>query len=136
MAEEKRGRGRPAFKPTATQRREVEELISCGMKRDDIARAIGISPNTLEKHFPEELATGASRKRAEVIRMLYRNARGGNVSAQRKLEEMTARAGLEADFNEPAPRKQGKKEAAAEAALTAGQGSDWGSDLAFDQKPN
>lgn len=88
--------GRPAFKATAKLRRQVAELISCGMSQDEVARAIGCSTPTLVKHFPDELATGAARKRAEVIGLLYRNARAGNVSAQKQLETMT-RAGAAAE---------------------------------------
>jgi len=133
-----RRRGRPPFKPTAKQRREVEEFVSCGMKAVQIARAIGIHEDTLQKHFAEELATGQAKRRGEVIRLLYRSARAGNVSAQKKLEEMTQRAAAEAAFVEPEPKqpKKGKKEAATEAALMAGQGSDWGDDLTFPHKPN
>lgn len=81
--------GRPIFKATPALRREVAELVSCGMIQDDIARAIGCSTPTLQKHFDEELKTGTARKRAEVIKLLYRNARAGNVSAQKQLETMT-----------------------------------------------
>lgn len=81
--------GRPAFKATPALRQKVEQLISCGMTQDDVARAIGCSTPTLTKHFEEELTTGAAKKRAEVISMLYRNAKKGNVSAQKALEAMT-----------------------------------------------
>jgi predicted transcriptional regulator len=86
-------RGRPTFKPTAALRRKVEELVSCGMSQDDVARALGISTPTLTKHFEEELANGTAKKRAEVIGMLYSAAKKGNVTAQKKLEEMSRIAG-------------------------------------------
>jgi predicted transcriptional regulator len=86
-------RGRPAFKPTPALRRKVEELVSCGMSQDDVARAMGISTPTLVKHFEDELANGTAKKRAEIIGMLYKAAKGGNVTAQRKLEEMSRVAG-------------------------------------------
>lgn len=88
--------GRPTFQVTAKHRRQVAELIACGMTQDDVARAIGCTKPTLLKHFPEELRTGAAQKRAEVLGMLYRNARKGNVSAQRHLEAMT-RVGVAAE---------------------------------------
>lgn len=86
-------RGRPQFRPTATQRREVEEMIACGMSEDDVARAVGIATETLRKHFVEELATAKAKRRGEVIKLLFRNARKGNVSAQKHLEAMTSLAG-------------------------------------------
>lgn len=138
-------RGRPPFAPTTAQRRQVGELLACSMSKKDIARVLGIHEETLEKHFGEELATGAAKRRAEVIGLLFKNARAGNVSAQKKLEEMSGQAVAAASFDQPeagrraappAAKPKGKKEAAAEAALTAGQGSDWGEDLAFVHKPN
>jgi predicted transcriptional regulator len=114
-------RGRPAFKPTPALKRKVEELVSCGMSKDDVARALGISTPTLVKHFDEELSNGTAKKRAEVIGMLYKAAKGGNVTAQKKLEEMSRAAGAAESVKqrgEPKAPKTGKKEeqkAAAEA---------------------
>lgn len=129
-------RGRPAFKATATLRRRVQELVACGMSQDDVARAIGCTTPTLQKHFPEELQTGAAKKRAEAITLLWTSARKGNVAAQKKLEELTKVVAAEAAFDgmpEPAPRKApklGKKEQAAEEAKGAGgAGTEWGDDL-------
>lgn len=114
------GRGRPQFKPTPALRRKVEELVSCGMSKDDCARAIGCSTPTLEKYFENELANGVAKKRAEVIGLLYREAKKGNVTAQKKLEEMTrvaaaaesvnARSGTTPAPQERAAPKLGKKE--------------------------
>lgn len=121
----------PPFKVTPAKRQEVQQLKACGMSEDDIARAIGCSTPTLRKHFAEELRTGHAKKRAEVIRMLFKTAKAGNVSAQRKLVDLTAAA---ADFPPPnqaddadGARKpaKGKKEAAQEAAVNAAKGTDW-----------
>lgn len=116
--------GRPPFKPTPALRRKVEELVSCSMSQDDVARALGITAPTLVKHFPEELANGAAKKRSEVIGMLYKAARGGNVTAQRKLEEMSRVAGAaEALKNRETadkPQKMGKKEGQQAAAESVG----------------
>jgi hypothetical protein len=64
-------------------------MIACGESHETIARAIGCSDETLRKHFAEQLATGAATKRREVIAMLFASAKAGNVSAQRKLADMT-----------------------------------------------
>lgn len=129
-------RGRPAFKATAALRRRVQELVACGMSQDDVARAIGCTTPTLQKHFAEELQTGAAKKRAEALGLLWKSARSGNVAAQKKLEELTKVAAAEAAFDslrDPAPAKApklGKKEQAAEEAKGAGgPGSEWGDDL-------
>lgn len=107
-------RGRPAFKATASLKREVEEMTSCGMSEDDIARAIGCSTPTLRVHFQEELLTGRSKRRREVIKLLFKSARGGNVTAQKKLEDMTAMAATIRPPEAPQPKVQklGKKEQA------------------------
>ena len=105
------------------------------MTHDAIARVLGIDGNTLRKHFSAELEFGAQRKRAEVIGMLFKSAKGGNVTAQKKLEDMTkvvvAEAGIVEELPAEAARtpKLGKKEEAAQAASTAGRGTEWGDDL-------
>lgn len=120
--------GRPAFPVTPALRREVEQMRSVGMSIDEIAIAIGCSTPTLTKHFDAELTTGAAKRRREVVNLLYQTARKGNVSAQKKLEEMTQAAALAAARmdEEPAPdatqkpSRLGKKEqAAADAAAIA-----------------
>lgn len=126
-----RGPGRPTFEPTEEQRLDVEEMVACGMRQDDIARAVGISTPTLVKRFADELAGGGARRRAEVVKMLFGAARKGNVAAQKKLEEMTARAMAAEAFQAPAETPKGKKEAAVDAAHRAGRDSEWGSDLIF-----
>ena len=89
----------------------------------------------LTKHFGEELETGRAVKRAEVIRLLFTSARKGNVSAQKTLEQITARAAAEDEvLSQPTAEKQprlGKKEQAQIDAQTAGEDSNWGGDLAF-----
>lgn len=133
------GRGRPRFNPTATQRRKVEELIACGMPVADIACAIAVDEKTLRLHFATELSSGRAHRRAEVIGLLFASARKGNVSAQKQLAQVTALASAEASFTDEAPRrpaKLGKKAEADQAALAAGEGSDWGEDLKPGIRPN
>lgn len=106
------------------------------MCKEEVAMALGISTPTLEKYFEAELLHGRARKRAEAISLLYSSARKGNVSAQKKLVELTgtqaAAAAWEAAAVEGKPppgRKLGKKEEQAIAASTAGHGTEWGDDL-------
>lgn len=88
--EKKRGRGRPAFRTSFELRDKVEKLISAGMKSREIAYALNISEPTLMKHFERELATGAAKKRAEAILLLWDSASDGNVAAQKKIIEMSS----------------------------------------------
>lgn len=121
---EKRTRGRPPFKPTTAHRKTVEQMRYCGEPIAVIARAVGIDEDTLKKHFAEELADGHAKRRREVIGLMFTSARNGNVSAQKRLEEMGA--GLDKVREapqEPAAQRVGKKEAAkadADAAVAAG----------------
>lgn len=107
-------RGRPAFKPTVTMRRKVEELVSCGMVELDIARAIGCAHDTLRKHFVEELLTGRAKRRAEVIWLRFREARKGQSGSLTQLEKLTALEPSPPAPEPPAekPEKLGKKELA------------------------
>ncbi|TPJ60836.1 hypothetical protein [Mesorhizobium sp. B2-6-1] len=137
-------RGRPQWKPTAAIRRTVEEMRSCGESEATIARSLGIDADTLRKHCADELDNGFSHRRREVIGLLYKSARGGNVTAQKRLEEMTRLAGAAAEFDDKqkqagptAPQpvatrspKRGKKEVQREDAFHAGTNSEWGEDLA------
>ncbi|TIP07811.1 hypothetical protein [Mesorhizobium sp.] len=125
-------------------RRTVEEMRSCGESENVIARSLGIDVDTLRKHCADELDNGFSNRRREVIGLLYKSARGGNVTAQKRLEEMTRLAGAAAEFDarqketgatpsQPRPArspKLGKKEVQREEAMTAGLNSEWGDDLA------
>lgn len=111
---QKRNVGRPEHKPDRKTRQLVENGVTAGMTHQDIARAIGISWKTLDKYYAEELATGVARKRLEAISMLYRSAKGGNVSAQRKFyaiahgEDVSSSSVDEDTFDKP--KKLGKKE--------------------------
>lgn len=127
-------------------------MRSCGESENVIAKSLKVDVDTLRKHCAAELDNGFSNRRREVIGMLYKSARGGNVTAQKRLEEMTRVAGAAADFDAkqkeagtagpttPAPRmlKRGKKEIQQEEALNAGLNSEWGEDLApiAGTKPN
>lgn len=137
---QKRGRGRPRFKPTPAHRRTVEQMVACGESQDRIARAIGIATNTLVEHFSDELQHGLARRRSEVLELLFKSARKGNVSAQKALAGITglaAAADAVAAMGQPKerparaapPAKVGKKEAAQAAAENAGAGTEWGDDL-------
>jgi hypothetical protein len=65
-----------AFCPTDEQRRTVDAMVSYGILQVDIARVIGIDPDTLRKHFREEIDTGASRANARVGQYLFEHATG------------------------------------------------------------
>lgn len=133
----KRGRGRPAYRPTSEARLQVSQLVAAGMPHDSIAHVLRIARKTLDKNFAQELKNGHADRRAEVIELLWAQARKGNTAATKHLDQITSTALAESTFDrrpdvaEPAPRapRLGKKEQAALDAQTAGVGSDWGADL-------
>ena len=134
---QKQKRGRPTYKPTAKARHDVEMFLACGMTHDQISAALKIDSDTFKKHFASEIDTGRGRARARILAMLLKSAKAGNVSAQKKLEEMSrladASAEIEAATATPAAREPNagkKKQAEAEAAATVNTpAGDWGDDL-------
>lgn len=126
----KRKTGRPEFKPTDAQRNKVSIAAGGGMSHEEIAIGIGISRNSLRKHFAHELAGGAYGRRLEVFEAMHRAAKKGNVAAQKAYIALTPQAEAPplappAETAEPA-KPQGKKAQAQAAAATAQAGTEWG----------
>lgn len=124
--------GRPAFEPTLRQREDVQNFKADGWSNDRIARRLRISPNTLARHFAEELSDGADSVRAEALRQLRMQVRRGNVSAIEKtlkltgLEPPPAPTAAAAPIEKQEPRETpGKKAQALADAQTAEQGTSW-----------
>lgn len=117
--------GMPPHKPTSTCRQKVEILVAGGQRAWQIAAALGISEPTLRLHYEDQLQHGRARRNGELIIELFKQAKGGNVSAlktwlsqHRELEDPPAR--------ESSPSiGLGKKEAAQAAALHAEMGTAW-----------
>jgi phage repressor protein C with HTH and peptisase S24 domain len=110
--------GRPEYKPTIEARQTVEEMKYCGESENVIARALGIDPDTLRKHFADELENGHSNRRREVIGLMFKSARDGNSSNQKRLEEIGRVAGAveRVEEREKSVPSVGKKEARKAAA--------------------
>jgi hypothetical protein len=62
----KRPRGRPPFEPSPQDRGTVEGYVIAGTPQQDIADILGISINTLRKHFAKELRLGMQKANAIV----------------------------------------------------------------------
>lgn len=142
----KRGRGRPPHQTTAATRAKVSIAAGSGaMTHQEIAIALGISRETLEKYYEHELSIGALTKRLEVLQGLHAAAKKGSSSAARVYLEHSAKTGVPppgvgeptstpvqptasppaADPSvTPAP-KLGKKEQAQADAKTAHVGTAW-----------
>jgi hypothetical protein len=131
-----RSGGRPEFSPTHDHRRDVTLFLADGWSKADIAAALSVSVPTLEKHFADELRSGAIAARADNLRRLRAAAAKGNVSAMRTLQERfdTVEAAHKTPAVEPAKPKEdtpGKKVQAQRAAHEAVAAGPWAERLGF-----
>lgn len=117
-----RRRGRPPYQPSPAARKTVREMKFAGSNESMIARALKIDVDTMRKHFAEELAEGHAIHMKEVVGLLFKAARKGNVAAIKKLEEMGRAAGAAEAVNRRSstPPKLGKKEEQQAAAERVG----------------
>lgn len=96
------------------------------MSHEEMAIALKISRNTLEKHFQSELSEGAYQKRMEVVSAMHKAAKSGNVAAQKAYMALTPRLSAPpVSPSAPEEKPLGKKEQADVDAKTAALGSDW-----------
>lgn len=135
-------RGRPPYEPNDRDRNKIKLLLALGWTLTKIANALCVSPATVKRYFRAELKErDAMRDRLDARRfeIAMEQANAGNVAALKELSKMIERSDLmlvdlrlRAAHEGNTPDKEekvGKKEAARQAAKTAGEGSDWGSDL-------
>jgi hypothetical protein len=66
--------------PTEQTRAQVFALSSFGVKQDDIADFLGLSDDTLRKHYSEELRKAKTERNAEVAAFLFRSANGSTIA--------------------------------------------------------
>jgi hypothetical protein len=95
---------RPSFKPTSEQQRTVKTMAAIGMRHEDIATALEITPKTLRKHFRKELTRGAIEANAKVGQTLFSMATSGrNIAATIYWERTRGARRTETDFRPMAP---------------------------------
>lgn len=68
--------GRPPHEPTEKTRQQVKTLAGYGIPQDGIAKLIGISEPTLQKHYREELDVGMVEANSLVVQSLFKKATG------------------------------------------------------------
>ena len=79
--ENKKKNGRPNFKPTTEQRKQVESLSGMGLPQEQIGALIGCSDDTLRKYFEEEILKGRAKANAKIAQTLFNKATGGDTTA-------------------------------------------------------
>jgi hypothetical protein len=77
------GAGRPAFEPTAAERKQVEALSGYGLPIDQIAVLVrdGIHVDTLRAHFANELVSGKAKANGQVGKTLFQKVMAGDTTA-------------------------------------------------------
>lgn len=73
--------GQPAFVATDAQRQKVKTLVAVGTTYELIAEMLGISWDTLTRHFPNELKIGKAEANARVAGVLFKKAMQGDTTA-------------------------------------------------------
>jgi len=145
---------RPAFAPSAEQRKEVEIMARYGIPEDDIALVLGVDPKTLRKHFRLELDIAFVKANAKVAESIFLQAVGApaqyypaghpEVGKLMRAEQTRVLAagiwwertrGGRSEYAPLRPKPLGKKEAARLAASNAAQGTDW-SELVDESRAN
>src|SRR5437899_1689091 len=73
---------RTRFSPTDSERQACAQMSGYGLPQASIARLIrnGISLETLQRHFHDELQTGKAKAHARATQTLYSQAIGGNIA--------------------------------------------------------
>tara|TARA_R110000868_G_scaffold167397_1_gene401694 strand:- start:1149 stop:1586 length:438 start_codon:yes stop_codon:yes gene_type:complete len=77
----KRPKGRPAHLVTPSTQSQVTQMSIVGTRYEDIAIVLGISHDTLTKHYKKELELGRIEANAAVAGTLYEKARQGDTSS-------------------------------------------------------
>lgn len=81
MAKKRPGKnqlGRPEHLATAANKNRVVELIKHGVDQESIAAELGISENTLRKHYYLELKTGRTDDQVAIMANAIKQARDGD----------------------------------------------------------
>jgi hypothetical protein len=123
--------GRPAFAPTARDRRAVEAMAAAGIGQAEIALVMNVAQPTLRRHFRRELTVGAIRAQVAITNALYREATRRSRPSVRAMELwLRCRCGWREATAPETPRERrpeplGKKAQAALDAKTAHLDSSW-----------
>lgn len=107
----------------------VEAMAGFGIPADKIALVLGVSKQTLYKHYRGEIERGAATVEAKLAGNLLRLASGSDGTALKAtIFALTTRFGWSAYAPPPLPKEEpiGKKAAAQIEAQTAHEDTGWG----------
>jgi hypothetical protein len=68
---EKRPRGRPPHVPADRDRRQVEVMTGLGLTQEQIGKILGVSEDTLQRHYADEITNGVAKANAQVAQNLF-----------------------------------------------------------------
>jgi hypothetical protein len=68
---EKRPRGRPPHVPTDRDRRQVEVMTGLGLTQEQIGKILGVSEDTLQRHYADEITNGVAKANVQVAQNLF-----------------------------------------------------------------
>jgi hypothetical protein len=110
-------RGPAPFKPSQRMRNMVEIGAASGLSHVQLAAVVGISRQTLESNFSDELKNGRARKLLQTLCLLDKQAKRGSTAAAKYLCNV---------FHQGAPgQRLSKKEQRARDAAEALNDSPW-----------
>jgi hypothetical protein len=75
-------RGRPPHRPTGETRRQVEAMAALFLSQENMGAILGVSDDTLRRHYPAELARGVAQGQHGIASGLHRLMEKGNAAAQ------------------------------------------------------
>lgn len=73
--------GRPRHQPTDATRQTVQLHAMVGTRQEVIASILGISPDSLQRHYREELDTSREKANASIGGALYKKAMSGDTAS-------------------------------------------------------
>ena len=73
--------GSPEHAPTEQDRGLVTTMVAYGIPQREVAAVVGVSINTLRKHYKNEIDTAGARATTRIAETLYRRALDGSIRA-------------------------------------------------------
>ena len=114
----KKNPGLPKHQPTDATRQTVQLHVMVGTRQEVIAEILGISVDTLYRHYKAEMDTAREKANASIGGALYKKAMGGDTTAMIFWLKTRARWKETVDIsNEDGSLKPGVTQAAVLAAL-------------------